>query len=150
MKSKSLQRGVTLIELIVVMIIVGILAAVAIPTYRQYVLRSQRSDAKDALLALATQQEKFYLQCNTYATGIAAANNCAAGDLQGDAASKNGWYNLTVDPVLDPTTSYLVTATAAAGGNQFQDTACRSFSVTDRGIRTATDDGGGDNTATCW
>ena len=72
MKCMHQQRGVTLIELVVVMIIVGILAAVAIPTYRNYVIRSQRSDAKDALLALATQQEKFYLQCNSYANAIAA------------------------------------------------------------------------------
>ena len=148
MKSKSLQCGVTLIELIVVMIIVGILAAVAIPTYRTYVLRSQRSDAKDALLALATQQEKFYLQCNTYATAIAAATNCGAGQLQGTATSKNAWYTLAI--VAGNATSYMVSATAAAGENQFQDTACRSFRVTDRGIRTAADDGGADNTADCW
>ncbi len=148
MKSKSLQRGVTLIELIVVMIIVGILAAVAIPSYRQYVLRSQRSDAKDALLALATQQEKYYLQCNTYAAGIAAANDCAAGNLQGDATSKNGWYTLAIDAAN--VTSYTVSATATAGENQIQDTACRTFRVTDRGIRTAADSGGGVSTATCW
>jgi len=148
MKSKSLQRGVTLIELIVVMIIVGILAAVAIPTYRQYVMRSQRSDAKDALLALATAQEKFYLQCNSYATAIAVAASCADGELQGAATSKNGWYDLAIDAA--DATSYTVSATAAAGENQYQDEACRTFRVTDRGIRTAADDGAADNTATCW
>ncbi len=83
MNAMKTQRGVTLIELVVVMIIVGILAAVAIPSYRNYVLRSQRSDAKDALLALATQQEKHYLQCNTYATTSPPRPNCAAGELQG-------------------------------------------------------------------
>ena len=148
MKSMQTQRGVTLIELVVVMIIIGILAAVAIPSYRNYVLRSQRSDAKDALLALATQQEKHYLQCNTYATAIAAATNCAAGELQGAAASKNGWYTLAI--VAANATSFTVSATATAGQNQFQDTECRSFRVTDRGIRTATDSGGADNTAECW
>ena len=148
MKFNSRQRGVTLIELIVVMMIVGILAAIAIPSYRAYVIRSQRADAKDALLALATQQEKFYLQCNSYATGIAAANNCGGGNLQGAAASKNGWYNLAI--VAANATSYTVTASAAAGGNQFQDTACRTFSVTDRGIRTAANSGAVDNTAECW
>jgi len=90
MNFKDRQRGVTLIELVVVMIIVGILTAIAVPSYRSYVLRSQRSDAKDALLALATQQEKHYLQCNTYATAIAGATNCVAGELQGAAVSKNG------------------------------------------------------------
>ena len=148
MKFNSRQRGVTLIELLVVMMIIGILAAIAIPSYRAYIMRSQRSDAKDALLALATQQEKFYLQCNTYATGIAAANNCAGGNLQGAVASKNGWYNLAID--VANVTSYTISAAAAAGGRQFQDVACRTFRVTDRGIRTAFDSGGADNTAGCW
>lgn len=148
MKSMQTQRGVTLIELVVVMVIVGILAAVAIPSYRNYTLRSQRADAKDALLALATQQEKHYLQCNTYATAIAVAPNCAAGQLQGAAASKNGWYTLAI--VAGTALGFTVSATATAGQNQFQDTACRSFRVTDRGVRTATDAGGADNTAECW
>ena len=148
MKSNQLQRGVTLIELDVVMIIVGILTAVAIPSYRNYVLRSQRADAKDALLTLATAQEKFYLQCNTYATAIAAAPNCAGGALQGTAASKNGWYTLTIPNAN--ATSYSVLATAAAGGNQFQDTDCRTFSVNERGIRAAADSAAADNTAECW
>lgn len=142
------QQGVTLIELVVVMIIVGILAAVAIPSYRSYVLRSQRADAKDALLALATAQEKFYLQCNTYATAIDNAPDCVAGELQGATASKNGWYNLAIDAAN--VTSYTVSAVAVAGGNQYQDEACRTYRVTDRGIRTADDSGGGDNTAECW
>ncbi|MDH4259409.1 MAG: type IV pilin protein [Gammaproteobacteria bacterium] len=148
MKSVHLQRGVTLIELIVVMIIVGILAAVAIPSYRNYLIRSQRSDAKDALLALATQQEKFYLQCNIYATDIAAAPDCAGPDLQGAAASQNGWYALAIDAA--DATSYTLSATAVAGENQFQDEACRTFRVNERGVRSAEDSAAADNTATCW
>jgi len=143
------QRGVTLIELIVVVIIVGILASVAIPSYRAYVIRSQRADAKDALLALATAQEKHYLQCNGYATDIANATDCAAGELNHPDVSKNGWYQLaTAAP--NPAVGYSATATAIAGENQFQDTACRTFQVTDRGIRTALDSGGADNSAECW
>jgi type IV pilus assembly protein PilE len=148
MKSMQTQRGVTLIELVVVMIIVGILAAVAIPSYRSYVLRSQRSDAKDALLALATAEEKHYLQCNDYADAIAGAPDCAASELQGADVSKNGWYDLAI-VAADPT-GFTVSATAVAGQNQFQDTACRSFRVTGLGARTATDSGGADNTAECW
>ncbi len=143
------QRGVTLIELVIVIMIVGILAAVAIPSYRNYVIRSQRSDAKDALLALATQMEKHYLQCNNYGETIAAATNCAAGDVQGAATSKNGWYLLDI-PTATNTLNFTVTATAIAGQNQAQDSECQVFSVTDRGIRTAEDDGGADNTAECW
>jgi type IV pilus assembly protein PilE len=148
MNSRHRQQGVTLIELVVVMIIVGILAAVAIPSYRKYVIRSQRSDAKDALLALATQQEKHYLQCNTYGTSIAAATNCAAGEVQGAAASKNGWYALAV--IGGDATTFTVRATAAVAGNQYQDTACRDFTVTQAGVRTARDSSTADNSAECW
>jgi type IV pilus assembly protein PilE len=150
MKLLKHQRGVTLIELVVVMIIVGILAAVAIPSYRSYVLRSQRSDAKDALLALATAQEKFYLQCNRYADDIADAPDCAAFELQGAATSKNGWYDLGTLADADPTLGFTASATAVAGGNQAQDTECEIFQVTSQGVRTALDSGGTDKTAECW
>jgi type IV pilus assembly protein PilE len=139
----------TLIELVVVVMIVGILAAVAIPSYRSYVIRSQRADAKDALLALATQQEKHYLQCNAYATAIDVATNCAAGELQGADTSKSGWYQLTT-AAPNPALGFTVTATAINGENQWQDTECRSFTVDQTGTRTAADSGGADNTAECW
>jgi Tfp pilus assembly protein PilE len=100
------------------------------------------------VLALATQQEKHYLQCNTYATAIAGATNCGANQLQGAAASKNGWYQLTI-PAADATT-FSVRATAVAGQNQFQDEACRSFTVTQAGVRSALNAGNADNTADCW
>jgi len=149
MNPKARQRGMTLIELVVVVMIVGILAAVAIPSYRSYVIRSQRADAKDALLAVATAQEKHYLQCNTYATGMGAATNCAAGEMQGTADSKNGWYTITL-PMVANATAFSVTITADAGDNQAQDAECQSFTVTSAGIRTAADDGGTDNTEECW
>ncbi|MGH8243711.1 MAG: type IV pilin protein, partial [Steroidobacteraceae bacterium] len=142
----SKQRGVTLIELVVVIMIIGIIAAVAVPSYRNYVIRSQRADAKDALLALATQQEKFYLQCNSYADDIAAAPDCGALELQGSDTSENGWYALAIDDAATDADSFVVTATAINGENQWQDTACRTFRVTDRGDRTARDSGGADNT----
>jgi len=147
--SRLKQRGVTLIELVVVIMIVGILAAVAVPSYRNYVVRSQRSDAKDALLALASQQEKYYLQCNAYADNIANAPSCDDSELQGADSSENGWYELEV---VEPTdaTQFNLTATAINGENQFQDTECRTFAVNDRGIRTAQDSGGADNTEECW
>lgn len=149
MDRKHRQHGVTLIELVVVMIIVGILAAVAIPSYRNYVIRSQRSDAKDAVLALATQQEKHYLQCNAYGTLLDAATDCAAGEVQAADVSKNGWYALTTAAPA-PTTGFTATATAVNGQNQWQDTECRSFTVNQAGLRSALDAGGADNTAECW
>jgi type IV pilus assembly protein PilE len=148
MSNRHAERGVTLIELIVVVVIVGILASVAVPSYRAYVMRSQRADAKDALLALATAQEKHYLQCNTYGGTLGAATDCAGGVVQSPAASKNGWYGLAVDAAN--ATSYTVSATAVNGENQFSDTDCRTFRVTDRSVRLAQDSGGADSTAECW
>jgi type IV pilus assembly protein PilE len=148
MNATPRQQGLTLIELVVVMMIVGILAAVATPSYRAYVVRSQRSDAKDAVLALATQQEKHYLQCNTYATAIDAATDCAAGELQGADASKNGWYALDIP--AGNATAFTVRATAVNGENQWQVSDCREFSVDQAGVRLAEDSGGGDNTEECW
>lgn len=75
------MRGVTLMELMIVVVILGILAAVAYPNYRQYAARAKRNEAKAALLQIATLQERFYLQNNTYTTDMtnlgfaAAANN---------------------------------------------------------------------------
>jgi len=54
------ERGVTLIELVVVAAVIAILASVAIPSYRSHVLRAHRTEARAALLALATAQEKFH------------------------------------------------------------------------------------------
>jgi type IV pilus assembly protein PilE len=145
------QSGVTLIELVIVMIIIGILAAIAVPSYRQYVIRSQRSDARDALLALATAQEKFYLRCNTYAADLASADSCADAELASPAISKNGWYELTIES--GDGDSFQVAAEAVAGGAQFNDTRCRRFLVTDRGVRSAEDATGVTSAAineACW
>jgi type IV pilus assembly protein PilE len=65
-------RGVTLIELMVVVVIISILAAVAYPNYRQYVQKSKRNEAKAALLQIATNQERFYLNNNTYTNAMTA------------------------------------------------------------------------------
>jgi len=70
MKMRKYMRGVTLMELMIVVVIVGILAAIAYPNYRQYVARAKRNEAKAALLQIATLQERFYLQNNTYTTDM--------------------------------------------------------------------------------
>ena len=58
--------GITLIELMIVVIIIGIMAVVAYPNYRDFAARAKRNEAKAALLQIATNQERFYLQNNKY------------------------------------------------------------------------------------
>lgn len=132
------QRGFTLSELMIVLAIVVILGAVAVPSYTRQVMRSHRTDATSALLRLAAEQEKFYLQNNTYAT---------AAQL-GDPTTDNGWYTITV-PTADAT-AFTITATATAGGPQAADTECVSFSIASTGRRSALDKDNSDSTDICW
>lgn len=64
------MHGVTLMELIIVVVIISILTAIAYPNYQQYLSRSKRNEAKAALLKIATLQERFYLQNNTFTTDM--------------------------------------------------------------------------------
>ena len=142
MKRKIL--GVTLIELMVVIMIVGIIAAFAIPSYRQYVMRANRTDAKAALLRLAAAQEQFYAQNNTYTNNLAAAPPAGLGM----AGTEKGYYQLNV--INADATGFTVSATPAAASPQLQDGACQTFTITAAGVRTATNSGGADSTAECW
>jgi type IV pilus assembly protein PilE len=86
-------RGVTLMELMVVVVIVGILAAIAYPSYRQYIARSKRTEARSALLQIATNQERFYLQNNTYTTDMTKLGFPVAGNYLSDSEA----YRVNVD-----------------------------------------------------
>ena len=81
------MRGVTLTELMIVVVIVSILAAIAYPSYRQYVARAKRTEAKSALLQIATNQERFYLQNNTFTTDMTMLGFNVAGNFLSDTES---------------------------------------------------------------
>lgn len=142
MKKKIL--GVTLIELMVVVMIVGIIAAFAIPSYRQYVLRANRADAKATLLRLAAAQEQFYAQNNTYTNNLAAAPPAGLGI----AGTEKGYYQLNA--INADATGFAVSATPAVASPQVQDQACQTFTITAAGVRTALNAAGADSTAECW
>lgn len=64
------MRGITLMELMIVVVIIGILAALSYPNYREFVARAKRTEARAALLKIATNQEKHYLQNNTFTSDL--------------------------------------------------------------------------------
>jgi type IV pilus assembly protein PilE len=138
------QRGVTLIELMIVLLIVGLLASIAVPSYRQYILRSHRVEAQTVLMNLAAAQEKHYLVCNTFTDAIDGASDAACDDGRGlglgdfdagvnDLQTENGWYTVTIDDADVET----FTATATAIGRQADDVDCTTFSIDAAGRREA-------------
>lgn len=147
---RARERGVTLVELMIVVVVVAILASIAVPSYRSYLLRAQRTDATSQLLRIRTAQEKFFLQNNAYATAGQMTAAPPAG-LGLDAISEHGYYDLTVaipDPARPGVVSYLATATAR--GAQVNDQQCQTFTVNDLGTKMAMDGASTNTTATCW
>ena len=143
-------RGFTLIELAVVATLVAILAVLSIPAYRNHVLRAHRTEARTALLALATAEEMFYLQCNTYSTALdpAGLTTCAPASLAFATASEHGSYTLEV-PAAN-TATWNASATAVPGSPQFDDARCRVFRLNGEGARSAGTAGGEANDQECW
>lgn len=124
------QKGITLLELMIVVVIVGILAAIAYPSYREQVRRSNRSEGRTLLQNAAALQERFFSNSNRYAT---------LAELGLAATSENGYYTLSI-PAADGT-SY--TLQVAAAGGQADDAHCATMTLTSRGVK------GGTN-PDCW
>lgn len=138
---KKLQRGFTLIELMIVVAIVAILATIAYPSYEAYVLRSHRTEAKSALLQLQVAQEKYFLQNDKYVstdTNMSAA--VSAGGLGIPATTTNGYYTIT----LAGSSATAYKATAKVTGSQQADSHCAQFQLT------STNDKSGTTNADCW
>jgi type IV pilus assembly protein PilE len=138
------ERGVSLLELMIVVLIVGVLASLATASYRKYSMRANRTDASTTLLQLQVAQEKFFLQNNTYATSVAtavAAPPAGLGmNLTAGGVTPGGWYVITI--ASTGPTQYTVTATAT--GTQTSDTGCLVYTINQQGTRTPTDASG------CW
>ena len=142
--------GMTLIELLVAMAIVGVLAAIAVPSYTAYVRSANRTDATRELLLDAQMLQKCYSQNFAYTGGNAP---CPAGSGL-TSPSGQGYYQITItvpDPNgNNPAPSYAITAAPTAGTTQAFDTACASFTLESNGTQSAQNSGGTDNTQTCW
>lgn len=136
------QGGFTLIEIMMVVVIMGILVTVALPTYQDSVRKARRSDGMQDLLELSARQARFYAQNSTYTTVI----NTAAGLNLGRTTSSEGHYNLTgaAGGTGSIVTSYVLTATPV--GAQADDTGCLVLSMDSLGQRAATGVLGDD----CW
>ena len=116
------QRGFTLIEVMITVAIVAILAAVAVPSYQQYLLRSARVQAQTELLDLAILQEKIFLNSNAYTSSVTSNYTGQAGGGLGrtSGTTNDGRYDLTV-ALGTGGQSFVLTATPDAQGTQRND-----------------------------
>ena len=87
------NKGFTLTELLVVVLIASILVGLGLPGYRSFVIRGGRTDATTALMKLAASQEKFYLQNGIYASNAQLAALPPAGLGFVGSKSEHGYYN---------------------------------------------------------
>lgn len=120
-------------EVMIVVAIVAILAAVALPTYRNYIVRGARVQAQTELLELASLQEKIFLNSNNYAASVTTAyNGTAAGGLGRTSGQTNdGRYDLSLD-ITVPSQTFVLTATPTADGTQVGD---GNISISESGQR---------------
>jgi len=135
------MRGFTLMELMIVVVIIGVIAAIAYPNYQESVRKSRRADAKTTLSDLAAREEQHFNDNKTYTSSAATLGVTLNG-----TTTQQGFYNITIASCPPPGTlasCYVITATAT--GLQASDTKCATLTYTSSGSRGSTPAGG-----SCW
>jgi type IV pilus assembly protein PilE len=140
---KSRHKGFTVIELMIAVVIVAILAAVALPGYRDYILRGKLVDAHNALSDFRVRQEQFYQDNRRY--DGAGLGGCGA------VAPASKYFTFTCAPAAAPAQTYVATATGVAneGAGGF------AYTINEANARATTvsapaSTNGWSTNATCW
>lgn len=143
-RNPSDERGFTLIEVMIVVAILGLIAAIAIPNYSSYINRARRTEAQTALQDAAQFMQRFYAANNRYDTSVSGTNVSLPVSLRTIPANSSGaatYYTLTV---LAAANTYTLTATPS---NVMASDACGAYTLVQTGARGSL---GSLSVAQCW
>jgi len=138
--NRKVISGFTLIEMMIVVAILGIVAAIAFPSYTEYVIKGKRTDAKVELLKIAQLQESYFVQNLSYAANF--GTEAGGLGLGATVKSEQEEYTITMTVTPDACTGLSgagacsgFTLTADAGTGQERDTECVNFTLTNTGVK---------------
>lgn len=140
MKQQNKQKGFTLIELMIVVAIVGILAAIAYPSYQESTAKSRRANAQAELMSLSSAMERYYTANNHYSNAAAGGADIGvpAGTLYSVEPNVLTYYDITIaetDGVTSDTTSAQSYDLEAVPKGAMSGDRCGTMSLSSTGVK---------------
>lgn len=148
----SKNRGFTLIEVMIVAAIVAIIMTIALPSYREYVLRSNRAVVKGALLEVASRQEQYFMNNRSYTNLLTdlgyTANYYITSEGGALPAAAGSIYQITITAPASNTGETTYTLLSVPQGGQTDDTKCGSLGINEQNNKTVAS--ASESATYCW